>query len=121
MSIPREILGELVIQEAKLCISLKRRSRVHCRWNLFSQLFWMSQTLMDYDVKCDKVPLFPDNERAIKITDNPMEHSRTKHIDIRHHFLWDHVAREVKYSMLASRRNLSISLPSYLMKQDLMS
>jgi hypothetical protein len=30
------------------------------------------------------------DESAIRMTDNPVEHSRTKHIDIRHHFLRDH-------------------------------
>ena len=59
-----------------------------------AQLLWMRQTLMDYGVKYDKVPLLCDNESAIKIADNPVQHSRTKHIDIRHHFLRDHVARE---------------------------
>ena len=37
---------------------------------------------------------FDGYESAIKIADNPVEHNRTKHIDIRHHFLRDHVARE---------------------------
>jgi hypothetical protein len=37
-----------------------------------------------------KVPLLCDNESAIRLTDNPVEHSHTKHIDIRHHFLRDH-------------------------------
>jgi hypothetical protein len=31
-----------------------------------------------------------DNESAIKIAYNPCEHSKIKHIDIRHHFLKDH-------------------------------
>jgi hypothetical protein len=37
-----------------------------------------------------KVPLLCDNESAIRMVDNPVEHNRTKHIDIRHHFLRDH-------------------------------
>jgi hypothetical protein len=37
-----------------------------------------------------KVPLLCDNESAIRMADNPVEHSRTKHIDIQHHFLRDH-------------------------------
>jgi FPC/CPF motif-containing protein YcgG len=37
-----------------------------------------------------KVPLLCDNESAIRMADNPVEHSRTKHIDIRYHFLRDH-------------------------------
>jgi hypothetical protein len=34
-----------------------------------------------------------DNENAIRMVDNPLEHSHTKHIDIRHHFLRDHQQR----------------------------
>ena len=32
-------------------------------------------------------------ESAVKIAKNPVQHSRTKHIDIRHHFLRDHEAK----------------------------
>jgi hypothetical protein len=53
----------------------------------------MKQTLLDYGVILEKVPLLCDNESAIKIANNPVQHSRTKHIDIRHHFLRDHVAK----------------------------
>jgi hypothetical protein len=55
-----------------------------------AQLLWMRQTLKDYGYTFNCVPLLCDNESAIKIAENPCEHSRTKHIDIRHHFLRDH-------------------------------
>ena len=58
-----------------------------------TQLLWMRQTLRDYGVDNDKVPLLCDNESAIKIAYNPVQHSRTKHIEIRNHFIRDHVAR----------------------------
>jgi hypothetical protein len=58
-----------------------------------AQILYMKQTLLDYDVVLDKVPLLCDNKSAVKIANNPVQHSRTKHIDIRHHFLWDHVAK----------------------------
>jgi hypothetical protein len=54
------------------------------------QLLWMRQTLRDYGYKLSKVPLLCDNDSAICMADNPVEHSRTKHIDIRYHFLRDH-------------------------------
>jgi hypothetical protein len=54
------------------------------------QLLWMRQTLRDYGYKLSKVPLLCDNESAIRMADNPVEHSRTKHIDIQYHFLRDH-------------------------------
>src|SRR6185503_6298171 len=58
-----------------------------------AQLLWMKQTLLDYGVKFDEILLLCDNESAVKIANNPVQHSRTKHIDIHHHFLRDHVAR----------------------------
>jgi hypothetical protein len=50
----------------------------------------MRQTLRDFGYNLSKVPLLCDNEIAIRMADNPVEHSRTKHLDIRHHFLRDH-------------------------------
>jgi hypothetical protein len=53
----------------------------------------MKQTLIDYGVVLEKVPLLCDNESAVKIANNHVQHSRAKHIDIRHHFLRDHVVK----------------------------
>jgi hypothetical protein len=53
----------------------------------------MRQTLKDYNYTMNKVSLLCDNESAIKIAYNTCEHSRTKHIDIRHHCLRDHVMK----------------------------
>ncbi|WVZ88060.1 hypothetical protein U9M48_034614 [Paspalum notatum var. saurae] len=58
-----------------------------------AQLLYMKQTLKDYGVELTRIPLLCDNERAVKLTNNPIQHSRTKHIDIRHHFIRDHVAK----------------------------
>jgi hypothetical protein len=58
-----------------------------------AQLLWMRQTLRDFGYNLSKVPLLCDNESAICLADNPVEHSHTKHIDIRHHFLRNHQQR----------------------------
>jgi hypothetical protein len=58
-----------------------------------AQILYMKQTLLDFGVKLGRIPLLCDNESAVKITKNPVQHSRTKHIDIRHHFLRDHEAK----------------------------
>ena len=55
-----------------------------------AQLLWMRSTLSDFGINVKQVPLLCDNESAIKMTNNPVQHSRTKHIDIKHHFLRDH-------------------------------
>ena len=54
----------------------------------------MKQTLKYYGIHLKQVPLYCDNESAIKIANNPVQHSKTKHIEIRHHFLRDHVVKE---------------------------
>ena len=50
----------------------------------------MKATLNNYEIKFKKVPLLCDNESAIKMTNNPVQHARTKHIDVLHHFIRDH-------------------------------
>jgi hypothetical protein len=73
-----------------------------------AQLLWMRQTLKDYGVICDKVPLFCDNESAIAISYNPVQHSKTKHIEIRHHFIRDHVKRgEIDIVHLSTQEQLA--------------
>jgi hypothetical protein len=57
------------------------------------QLLWMRQTLKDYGYTMNHISLLCDNESAIKIAYNSCEHSRTKHIDIRYHFLRDHAIK----------------------------
>ena len=46
---------------------------------------------MDYGIKLDHIPIKYDNTSAINLSKNPIQHSRMKYIDIRHHFLCDHV------------------------------
>ena len=53
----------------------------------------MKQTLRDYDINLEQIPIKCDNTSAINISKNPIQHSRTKHIEIRHHFLRDHVQK----------------------------
>jgi hypothetical protein len=58
-----------------------------------TQILWMIHTLNDYDLRFHKVPIMCDNTSAIQISKNPVFHSRTKHIEIRHHFICDHVEK----------------------------
>jgi hypothetical protein len=56
----------------------------------------------------DKVPLLCDNESAIKIAHNPVQHNKTKHIDICHHFIRDHVNRgEIDLSYVGTNEQLA--------------
>ncbi|GJU41463.1 hypothetical protein Tco_1194420 [Tanacetum coccineum] len=53
----------------------------------------MKSQLSDYDIHYKMVPIFCDNTSAIAISNNPVLHSRTKHIDIRYHFIRDHILK----------------------------
>jgi hypothetical protein len=66
-----------------------------------AQLLLMRQTLRDYGCKLSKVPLLCDNKSAIRMADNPVEHSRTKHIDIRYHFLRDHQQKGISKLLMS--------------------
>nr|GEW49630.1 retrovirus-related Pol polyprotein from transposon TNT 1-94 [Tanacetum cinerariifolium] len=57
------------------------------------QALWMKQALIDYDVRLDDVSIMCDNKGAIDLSKNPVQHSLTKHIKIRHHFLRDNVQK----------------------------
>ncbi|GJV26433.1 retrovirus-related pol polyprotein from transposon TNT 1-94 [Tanacetum coccineum] len=59
-----------------------------------ANILWMKSQLTDYDIIYEKVPIFCDNTSAIAILNNPVMYSRTKHIDIRYHFIIDHVLKE---------------------------
>ncbi|KAG9442456.1 hypothetical protein H6P81_018310 [Aristolochia fimbriata] len=52
-----------------------------------TQLLWMKQMLADYGFEQDILTVFCDNTSAIDISKRPVQHSRTKHIDIRYHFI----------------------------------
>nr|GEV61514.1 copia protein [Tanacetum cinerariifolium] len=57
------------------------------------QALWMKQALIDYDVRLNEVPITCDNKGAIDLSKNPVQHSRTNHIEIHHHFLRDNVQK----------------------------
>jgi len=68
----------------------------------------MRQTLKDYGVTCDKVPLWCDNESAIKISLNPVQHFKMKHIEIRYHFIRDHIRQgEIELHYVNTHDNLA--------------
>ena len=58
-----------------------------------AQILWMKQTLSDFGLSFKHVPIKCDNTSAISISKNPVQYSRTKHIEIRHHFLRDHAQK----------------------------
>ncbi|GJT00623.1 retrovirus-related pol polyprotein from transposon TNT 1-94 [Tanacetum coccineum] len=70
---------------------LRGRGRVIGYICKFAQVMWMRTQLQDYGFNYDKIPLYCDSQSAIAISCNPVQHSRTKHIHTRNHFIKEQV------------------------------
>jgi hypothetical protein len=58
-----------------------------------SQLLWITYTMSDFGDEYTHVPLQCDSTSAISVAKNPILHSKTKHIEVRYHFLRDNVEK----------------------------
>ena len=58
-----------------------------------SHMLWLKQQLEDFKINLGALEIRCDNTSAINVSKNLVHHSRTKHIDVRHHFLRDHVEK----------------------------
>ncbi|GJT84868.1 retrovirus-related pol polyprotein from transposon TNT 1-94 [Tanacetum coccineum] len=58
-----------------------------------TQVIWMRTQLLDYGYKYNRITMYCDFKSAIAISCNPVQHSKTKHIDIRYHFIKEHVEK----------------------------
>ena len=52
-----------------------------------AQILWIRNQLIDYNFILNKIPIPYDNISAIAISNNPVQHPRTKHIDVKHLFI----------------------------------
>ncbi|GKA74887.1 retrovirus-related pol polyprotein from transposon TNT 1-94 [Tanacetum coccineum] len=83
------------------------------------QALWMKQALIDYDVRLDDVPIMCDNKGAIDLSKNPVQLSRTKHIEIRHHFLRDNVQKgHISIEKVSSVDNNAVILTKSLKRKS---
>nr|GEZ57629.1 retrovirus-related Pol polyprotein from transposon TNT 1-94 [Tanacetum cinerariifolium] len=60
-----------------------------------TQVLWMRTQLTYYGFHFDKIPMYCDSKAAIAISCNPIQHSRTKHIDVRYHFIKEQVEKGI--------------------------
>nr|GEZ23369.1 retrotransposon protein, putative, unclassified [Tanacetum cinerariifolium] len=60
-----------------------------------AQVLWMRTQLTDYGFHCDKIPMYCDSKEAIAISCNPVQHSCTKHINVRYHFIKEKIEKGI--------------------------
>nr|GEU58443.1 hypothetical protein [Tanacetum cinerariifolium] len=58
-------------------------------------VLWLRTQLTDYGFHFDKIPMYCDSKAAIAISCNPVQYSRTKHIDVRYHFIKEKVEKGI--------------------------
>nr|GEW53340.1 ribonuclease H-like domain-containing protein [Tanacetum cinerariifolium] len=58
-----------------------------------AQVLWMRTQLSDYGFHFNKIPIYCDSKSAIAISYNLVQHSRTKHIAVRYHFIKERVKK----------------------------
>ncbi|KAJ9543688.1 hypothetical protein OSB04_023395 [Centaurea solstitialis] len=54
-----------------------------------SQVLWIQNQMQDYGLSFLQTPIYIDNNSAISIVNNPVKHSKTKHIEIKYHLIRD--------------------------------
>ncbi|GJS62671.1 hypothetical protein Tco_0657455 [Tanacetum coccineum] len=60
--------------------------------NCYGQVLWIQNQMLDYGYNFMHIKIYIDNESIICIVKNPIFHLKTKHIEIRHHFIRDSVS-----------------------------
>lgn len=94
-----QFLGEKLVSwssKKQMCTSISSiKAEYIAMSSCCAQNLWMRYQLSDYGFDFNKVPMYCDNKSAIALCCNNVKHSRSKHIDIRHHFIREQVEKGV--------------------------
>ncbi|KAI3692747.1 hypothetical protein L6452_32569 [Arctium lappa] len=75
------------------CMLDRKSTSGHVQFLGDKLVLWMRTQLRDYGFHFNKIPIYCDSKSAIAITANPVQHTKTKHIDVRYHFIKDNVEK----------------------------
>jgi len=91
-----DLVGQSLISlriKKKACVALfTTKAEYISTGSCCAQILWLKQQINDFVRKLKKVPIMRDSVSVINLTKSPVSHSITKHIEIRHHFIKDHVS-----------------------------
>ncbi|GJZ06300.1 copia protein [Tanacetum coccineum] len=77
------------------CQDTRRKAEYIAMFGCYAHIVWTRSQLLDYGFAFTKIPLYCDNRSAIALCYNNVQHLRSKHIDIRHHFIREQVEKGV--------------------------
>ena len=85
------------------------------------EAIWLQQLLLDLGANPEApINIFEDNQSAIAMVKNPVGHKRTKHIDIKYHFIQETMQAKLSMYLTVRRKNcLQISSPSHCQEHSL--
>jgi hypothetical protein len=83
------------------------------------QALWLQQLLQELQFNFDTITLYNDNNGCIGLSKNPINHEKTKHIAMRHHFLREQVqAGNITVKHVPSKLNIADILTKYVPKDQ---
>ncbi|KAI3769842.1 hypothetical protein L6452_00956 [Arctium lappa] len=92
-----QFLGDKLVSwgsKKQLCVSTSTAEAEYvAAASCCSQVLWIRTQLREYGFHFNKIPIYCDSKSAIAITANPVQHTKTKHIDVRYHFIKDNVEK----------------------------
>nr|GEZ47136.1 hypothetical protein [Tanacetum cinerariifolium] len=92
-----QFLGEKLVgwsSKKQDCMALSIMEAEYVSLSVFyAQVLWMQTQLTDFGFHFNKIPIYCNLKSAIAISCNPVQHSRTKHIVVRYHFIKEHVEK----------------------------
>jgi len=93
-----QLLGEALIswccrKQSTITLSTTEAEYISAA-NCCSQVLWIRNQLEDFSLRYVNIQILCDNTSAIYLSKNPIQHSRSKHIEVKHHFIRDHVSKK---------------------------
>jgi len=90
----------MALQELSMCGLSTTKVKYTVAGSCCAQTLWLKQQLSDFGIILNKILLLCDNINVINLTKTQIMHSRTKHIEIKHHFLREYILNgncEIKF------------------------
>ena len=70
--------------------------------------------LSDYGIDQETMIIYCDNSSTISISENPVQHSRTKHINIRYHYIRELIDEKIVQLLYVPNENILLIFPQTL-------
>ena len=61
----------------------------------FKEAIWLQRKLNEIQMLQGEVTVYSDSQSAIYLSKNPVYHERTKHVDVKYHFIRDQIAKGI--------------------------